>query len=164
MKTIACCLSSPSTIYNSIFESGNSSIHLCSLSSWFKKAVFWLRWDLPLDTITFSLQRLIFIHIYFNLTTGPDIRWCFGERSFYINSLQETSETRDEMNVGSPMFLKHSDGARTLSQGFGHFLIMITAWMPKMCIHILWNSTVFLCTPSFSVFPLWFLQLPHSAV
>lgn len=22
-----------------------------------------------------------------------------------------------------------------------------------MCIHILWNSTVFLCTPSFSVFP-----------
>lgn len=36
--------------------------------------------------------------------------------------------------------------------------------MPKMCIHILWDSTVFLCTPSFSVFPLWFLYLPHSAL
>lgn len=73
-----------------------------------------------------------------------------------MNLLQETSEnlvltivlydTWDEMDVGSPMFLKHSDGIRTLRQSFHHFFIMITQ-MPKMCVHILWDSTVFVLHP-----------------
>lgn len=33
-----------------------------------------------------------------------------------------------------------------------------------MCIHILCDSAVFLCMPSFSVFSFWFLYLPHSAL
>lgn len=36
--------------------------------------------------------------------------------------------------------------------------------MHKICIHVLRDSAVFLCTPSFSVFPLWFLTLPRSAL
>lgn len=67
------------------------------------------------------------------------------------------------MDVGSPVFLKHSDGNRTLSQSFGHLLTAITAEMHKIHIHVLRVSAIFLCAPSFSVFPLWFLSLPHSA-
>lgn len=70
---------------------------------------------------------------------------------------------RPGMSVGSPVFLKHSGGNRTLRQSFGHFLIAITAEMHKIYIHVLRDSAVSLCTPSFSVFPLCFLSLPHSA-
>lgn len=106
----------------------------------------------------FLSESLIFIYIYFNLTTDPDIRCCFVKRFSVLTSGNLVNDqTWNEMNV---VFLEQSAGNRTQPElwPFPHF----TVEMPKMYIHVLRNSAVFLCTPSFSVFPFWFLSLPHS--